>query len=68
MSQDLGSNRFFTMSTVIALITAVAAATIAVACWTGHVRAERERIERTRATPRGTVRAKRPSQGWLYWP
>jgi Flp pilus assembly protein TadB len=56
------------MNTAIVLITAVAAAAIAVAYWADHVRTERERNERARATPRGTVRAKRPSQGWLYWP
>jgi Flp pilus assembly protein TadB len=58
------------MTMMITLIAAVAAAGIGVACWTDHARTERERIERARAaiSPRGTVRAKRPSQNRLYWP
>ena len=58
------------MITMITLIAAIAAAGIGVACWADHARAERERSERARAaiSPRGTVRAKRPSQSRLYWP
>ena len=62
--------KFGTMTVMISLIAAVTAAGMGVACWNDCVRAKRDRIERARAamSPRGTVRAKRPSHSRPYWP